>query len=230
MAQHTLLDLPSIPQHIVQRGNNRPPCFLDDADRRRYLVLLREALLSSYCALHACVPVDNHVHILVTPPRKGYITRMMHKLGRKYVGLFNARHGRTSSLWEGRYKLCLVDSEDYVIRCRRYIDLNPIRARIIDDPAAYRCSSCSAHCGTNDALLASHPSYLALGRSLAERAHAYRNLLAEALSGEDIREIRIDLQQQRALDRSDFQAMVEAKTQHFARARPAHGPYKPPES
>ncbi|RAP56166.1 transposase [Oleiagrimonas sp. MCCC 1A03011] len=226
MARHPRLDLPGIPQHIVQRGNNRLPCFLDDTDRRRYLTQLREALLGTDCALHAYVLMDNHVHMLVTPPRKGCIARMMQKLGRQYVGLFNARHGRTGSLWEGRYKSCLVDSEDYVLRCHRYIDLNPIRARMIDDPAAYRWSSCPAHCGTEDALLTPHPSYLALGRSPTERAHAYRTLLNEVLTEDDIREIRIYLQQQRALGRSDFQAMVEAKTQHFARTRPAHRPRK----
>ncbi len=116
-----------------------------------------------------------------------------------------------------------------MIRCHRYIDLNPIRARMIDDPAAYRWSSCAAHCGADDALLTPHASYLALGSSPAERAQAYRNLLDEVLSEDDIREIRIYLQQQRALGRSEFQAMVEAKTQRFARARPAHRPRKPPE-
>lgn len=229
MARHPRLDLPGVPQHIVQRGNNRLPCFLDDTDRRRYLTLLREALLGSDCALHAYVLMDNHVHLLVTPPRTGCITRMMHKLGRQYVGSFNARHGRTGSLWEGRYKSCLVDSEDYVMRCHRYIDLNPIRARMIDDPAAFRWSSCPAHCGADDALITPHPCYEALGRSPTERARAYRALLDEALSEDEIQEIRIYLQQQRALGRSDFQAMVEAKTRRFTRARPAHRPRKPPD-
>lgn len=125
MARLPRIDLPGIPQHIVQRGNNRLPCFLDDDDRLRYLTLLREALLSTGVALHAYVLMDNHVHMLATPPQAGDIARMMQMLGRQYVGLFNARHGRSGTLWEGRYKACLVDGADYLLRCVRYIDLNP---------------------------------------------------------------------------------------------------------
>jgi putative transposase len=94
------LDLPHIPQHVVQRGNNRLPCFLDDDDRRRYLQLLRESLLHTGCRLHAYVLMDNHVHLLLTPPATGMVARLMQKLGRQYVGQFNARHRRTGTLWE----------------------------------------------------------------------------------------------------------------------------------
>jgi putative transposase len=125
MARQPRFDLPDIPQHVVQRGNNRLPCFLDDNDRRRYLNLLGEALLATGCALHAYVLMDNHVHLLLTPPEAGAISRLMQKLGRAYVGQFNARHRRTGTLWEGRYKSCLVDSASYVLRCCLYIDLNP---------------------------------------------------------------------------------------------------------
>ena len=87
--------------------------------------------------------MDNHVHLLATPPELGALGRMMQKLGRHYVGLFNARHGRTGTLWEGRYKACLVDDADYLLRCVRYIDLNPVRARMTDDPTAFAWSSCA---------------------------------------------------------------------------------------
>ena len=106
----------------LHRYDNRLPCFLDDADRRRYLHLLREALLDADLPLHAYVLMDNHVHLLVTPPEVGVVSRLMQKLGRQYVGQFNARHRRTGTLWEGRYKSCLVDSENYVLQCSRYID------------------------------------------------------------------------------------------------------------
>ena len=135
MARQPRLDLPGIPQHIVQRGNNRLPCFLDDIDRACYRQLLREALLATGCGLHAYVLMDNHVHLLVTPPRAGAIGQLMQRLGRQYVGQFNARHGRTGTLWEGRYKACLVDTTEHLLRCARYIDLNPVRARMTDDPA-----------------------------------------------------------------------------------------------
>ncbi|WP_225723195.1 transposase [Burkholderia cepacia] len=94
-ARLTRLDLPGIPQHIVQRGNNRLPCFLDDADRQRYLHLLRDALLHTGCLLHAYVLMDNHVHLLLTPPDTGVTAQLMQKLGRQYVGQFNARHQRS---------------------------------------------------------------------------------------------------------------------------------------
>ena len=221
MARQPRLDLPGIPQHIVQRGNNRLPCFLDDTDRARYRQLLREALLATSCRLHAYVLMDNHVHLLATPPDVGATGRMMQLLGRHYVGQFNARHGRTGTLWEGRYKACLVDGADYLLRCTRYIDLNPVRARMTDDPAAFAWSSCAGLCGLrDDPLLTPHPVQRALG------VEAYRAMLAEAISDEDLAAIRLYLQQQRAYGRDDFRAMVKAKTQRFASVRPAHRPAK----
>lgn len=219
MARHPRLDLPHIAQHIVQRGNNRLPCFLDDTDRACYRHLLREALLATGCRLHAYVLMDNHVHLLVTPPEAGATGRMMQRLGRHYVGQFNTRHGRTGTLWEGRYKACLVDGADYFLRCVRYIDLNPVRARMTDDPAAFHWSSCAGLCGLRDDPLPSvHPVQRALG------PEAYRKTLEEAISDEDLAAIRLYLQQQRAYGRDDFQAIVEAKTRRFASVRPAHRP------
>lgn len=227
MARQSRLDLPGIPQHVVQRGNNRLPCFLDTADRQRYLQLLNEARLATDCTLHAYVLMDNHVHLLVTPSLPGAIARLMQKLGRGYVGQFNARHRRTGTLWEGRYKACLVDSQSYVLRCYRYIDLNPVRARMTDNPATYPWSSCAAHCSErSNPLLTPHPAYTALAATPEARGTAYRTLLREALSDEDMAAIRTYLQQQRALGRDDFRAMVEAKTQRFAGVRPAHRPHK----
>ena len=221
MARQPRLDLPGIPQHIVQRGNNRLPCFLDDTDRACYRQLLREALLATGCRLHAYVLMDYHVRLLATPPEAGATGRMMQLLGRHYVGQFNARHRRTGTLWEGRYKACLVDGDDSLLRCTRYIDLNPVRARMTDDPTAFRWSSCASLCGLrDDALLTPHPIQRALGIA------GYRTLLAEAISDEDLAAIRLYLQQQRAYGRDDFRAMVEAKTRRFAGVRPAHRPAK----
>lgn len=225
MARQPRFDLPGVPQHIVQRGNNRLPCFLDHADRRRYLTLLREALLDTGCKLHAYVLMDNHAHLLMTPPKVGAVARLMQKLGRSYVGQFNARHRRTGTLWEGRYKACLVDSESYVLRCHRYIDLNPVRARMIEDPAAYPWSSCANHCGHRpDDIVTPHLAYTTLGPTSDARAEAYRHLLHETLSDDDLTAIRTYLQQQRVLGKDDFRDMVEAKTRRFAGVRPAHRP------
>ncbi|WP_426687435.1 transposase [Rhodanobacter ginsengiterrae] len=225
MARQPRLDLPGIPQHVVQRGNNRLPCFLDDADRRRYLTLLREALLDTGCKLHAYVLMDNHVHLLTTPPEIGAVARLMQKLGRGYVGQFNARHRRTGTLWEGRYKASLVDSESYVLHCHRYIELNPIRARMTDDATTFPWSSCASHCGIRqEAILTPHSEYTTLADTPEARAEAYRQLLHETLSDDDLTAIRTYLQQQRALGRDDFRAMVEAKARRFAGVRPAHRP------
>lgn len=225
MARLPRLDLPGIPQHVVQRGNNRLPCFLDDRDRLDYLTFLREALLASECSLHAYVLMDNHVHLLLTPSRTGALASMMQKLGRGYVGGFNARHRRTGTLWEGRYKACLVDSDGYLLRCARYIDLNPVRARMTAEPASYRWSSCAALCGLrDDPLLTLHPAQQVLGTDDAGRAAAYRALLRECIPEDELASVRLYLQQQRAWGRDDFRAMVEAKTRRFAGTRPAHRP------
>lgn len=225
MARQPRLDLPGVAQHIVQRGNNRLPCFMDDADRFRYRHLLREALLASGCRLHAYVLMDNHVHLLATPPEPGAIARLMQKLGRQYVAQFNTRHQRTGTLWEGRYKACLVDDGAHLMRCVRYIDLNPVRARLTDDPTRYPWSSCAALCGKRqDPLLTLHATQRALGPTAKDRADAYRVLLSEALNDEDLAAIRAYLQQQRAYGRDVFQAVVEARTRRFAATRPAHRP------
>jgi len=218
-------DLPGIPQHVRQRGNNRQPCFLDNTDRENYKHLLGEALAAAQCQLHAYVLMDNHVHLLLSPAAAGAISRLMHKLGTSYVSLFNARHQRTGSLWEGRYKACLVDSEDYLLRCARYIDLNPVRARLTDDPRHYRWSSCAALCGLRrDPLLTLHPAQRALGADPDLCARAYLALLEEAIPEEELQAIRLYLQQQRAWGRDDFRSRVQASTQRFAAARPAHRP------
>lgn len=225
MSRLTRIDLPGIPQHVRQRGNNRQPCFLDDNDRRNYLELLAKALRDTGCRLHAYVLMDNHVHLLVTPPFTGATGLMMQHLGRRYVRLFNARHQRSGTLWEGRYKACLVDSEGYVLRCARYIDLNPVRARVTADASEYRWSSCAALCGQrHDTLLSLHPAQEAIGTTAQARCLAYRALLAEAVPEDEMQAIRLYLQQQRAWGRDDFRAMVQATTQRFASPRPAHRP------
>ena len=194
-------------------------------DLQRYLALLREALLDTGCKMHAYVLMDNHVHLLATPPQIGAIARLMQKLGRGYVSQFNARHRRTGTLWEGRYKARLVDSENYVLHCHHYIELTPVRVLMTDDPATYPWSSCASHCGLrHETILSPHPQYNALGRTTQTRVEAYNHLLRETLSYDDLTAIQTYLQQQRPLGRDNFRAMVEATTQRFAGVRPAHRP------
>lgn len=151
MARLPRFDIPGLPQHIVQRGNNRLPCFLHDQDRCCYLSCLADALTATGCQLHAYVLMDNHAHLLATPGDPGRVSKMMQRLGRRYVAGFNRRHGRAGTLWEGRFKSSPVESDRHVLTCYRYIGLNPIRAAMVATPEAFRWSSHAGNAlGHND--------------------------------------------------------------------------------
>lgn len=225
MARPPRLDLPGIPQHIVQRGNNRMPCFFDAEDRHGYLALLQHGLGRYHVALHAYVLMTNHVHLLVTPAEPRAVSRLMQNLGRAYAQCFNARHGRSGTLWQGRFKSCLVDSDSYVLRCYRYIDLNPVRARMVQAPAAHRWSSYRGNSGArHDPLLTPHPAYLRLAGDAGQRGVAYQAVVRESLSDGELADIRSYLQQQRALGPPAFQRRVECELGRVAVLRPAHRP------
>ncbi|EIL89461.1 transposase [Rhodanobacter fulvus Jip2] len=127
MPRQPRLDLAGVPQHVVQRGNDRQPCFFQDVDHVRYLDELPEVCLREKCAVHAYVLITNHVHLLMTPSTQGQVARVMQPLGRRYVRYVNGRYRRTGTLWEGRYKACLVDSETYRLRCYRYMKTGSVR-------------------------------------------------------------------------------------------------------
>lgn len=225
MSRLPRLDLAGVPQHVVQRGNNRLPCFLDDGDRSRYLECLAQALTRFDCRLHAYVLMSNHAHLLLTPDATGAVSRLMHTFSRNYVGLFNGRHGRTGTLWEGRFKSCLVDSGWYFLACSRYIELNPVRAWMVAEPGDHAWSSYRANAaGRPDRLLTPHPGYLALGADPPSRAAAYRSLCAEGVPETLVAEIRSHLAQQKALGTDRFKAWVEARAGRFAGVRPTGRP------
>jgi putative transposase len=205
------LDLPGIAQHVVQRGVDRQPCFFTDVDRIRYLDELREICLKSECRVHAYVLMTNHVHVLLTPAATGQVSRTLQALGRRYVRYVNDRYGRTGTLWEGRFKSCLVDSESYLLRCYRYIELNPVRAGMVAAPDDYRWSSFAhnAH-GAVDRLIHPHATWLALGGCPSERQERYRALFEDGVDSEEIATIRASLQRQHALGSSRFQQQIEA--------------------
>jgi len=141
MARLPRLDLPKIPQHVIQRGNNRRPCFVSSEDYTRYCEDLANAASHCGCAIHAYVLMTNHVHLLLTGSQRGAVSRMMQRLGRRYVACFNARYQRTGTLREGRFRSSLVDSGFYLLACYRYIELNPVRAAMVANPVDYRWSS-----------------------------------------------------------------------------------------
>jgi putative transposase len=228
------IEFAGIPQHVVQRGNDRQPCFLDNSDYLRYLRGLQEASLDCACRIHAYVLMTNHVHLLVTPAAVGGVSRLMQQLGRGYVGYFNTTHHRTGTLWEGRFKSSLVDSDRYLLTCYRYIEMNPVRAAMVAAPGEYRWSSFACNAlGDSDAIVTPHAHYLALGRDDVERQATYRELVRLSIGSDDLQAIRNHIQQQRALGSSRFQAAIEAMSGRCAhvrpRGRPARQPALPPD-
>ena len=170
MARLPRIDLPGQPQHVIQCGNNRSVIFVADEDYQFYLEKLNAACQKYECDLHAYVLMTNHVHLLITPHHIGAIGKLMQMLGRYYVQCFNHQYQRTGTLWEGRYKATLLDSDQYLLVCSRYIELNPVRANMVSHPSDYPWSSYAFNAlGKENALLTPHPLYLALGRDETKR-------------------------------------------------------------
>jgi putative transposase len=205
MARRPRLELPGVPLHVIQRGNNRAACFFSDDNRRLYLRCLRDYADRHGCAIHAYVLMSNHVHLLVTPQKAGAVAALMQDVGRRYVRIVNMIHDRSGTLWEGRYKSCLVDSESYYFTCHRYIELNPVRAGMVDQPAAYFWSSHGHYAfGRRDKLVEAHPLYRNLGASHDERRVAFRAQFGERLAEETLQKIRSSTHQGWALGSAEF--------------------------
>jgi putative transposase len=210
--------LSGVPQHVIQRGNNREPCFLAEPDYRRYLEDLAGSAEKSACHIHAYVLMTNHVHLLLTPMREQGIGEMMQALGRRYVYYINKTYRRTGTLWEGRYKASLVDSDAYLLTCMRYIELNPVRAEMVNHAGEYQWSSYGANAqGRTDPLLTPHPLYTTLGATVADRQHAYRELFRYHLDHDLLHEIREALNHELVLGRSYFKDKVAAMTERQTR-------------
>lgn len=128
--------LPDHPQHAIQRGNNCDVIFVDEQEYRFYLEMLGAYCRRFSCAVHAYVCMTNHVRLLMTPATNMAISQVMQALRRKYVQYFSRRYQRTGTLWDGRFKASLIDADDYLLTRYRYIELNPVRARMVDHPAA----------------------------------------------------------------------------------------------
>lgn len=210
--------LPGVPQHVIQRGNNREPCFFTEQDYRRYLDDLAVSADKHACRIHAYVLMTNHVHLLLTPMKQHGVGAMMQALGRRYVYYVNKTYRRTGTLWEGRYKASLVDSEAYLLSCMRYIELNPIRAEMVEHAGEYKWSSYGANAqGQPDPLLSPHPMYTALGHTASERQYAYRELFRHHIDEALLHEIREALNHELVLGRSYFKDRIEAITQRRTR-------------
>lgn len=191
MARHPRVSFPGVALHVRQRGNDRQECFREDADRLVYLSALRAFCERWQCSLHAYCLMTNHVHLLLTPGDGGDCSMLMRDLGRSYVRYFNDRHGRTGTLWEGRFQSCLVDSAAYVIACYRYVEENPVRAGMVARPGEYPWSSYGSNAGfLRDETLQRHVEYLALGANDASRRAAYTGLFATAQDESVVRAFR----------------------------------------
>ncbi|MGP1680618.1 MAG: transposase [Burkholderiales bacterium] len=225
MPRRPRVHLDGVPLHIVQRGHNREPCFFAEEDYLSYLHWLGEALGEAECALHAYVLMTNHVHLLLTPKKAEAVPRLIISLGRRYVQYINRSYRRTGTLWDSRYKSSAVEAEAYLLVCQRYIELNPVRAAMIEDPAHYRWSSYRANAlGQTDARVTSHALYRSLGRTERERQAAYRALFRAQLDRAAIDDIRLALNQSQPLGNERFYAKIEQMTGARREARPRGRP------
>jgi putative transposase len=191
MPRRARIAIAGIPWHIIQRGNNRSACFFAEDDYRYFLDTLAEQAVKWQCAIHAYTLMTNHVHLLITPQLRDSAANMMKNLGQRYVQYVNRTYRRSGTLWEGRFRSCLAQEDTYVLTCHRYIELNPVRAAMVEDPAEYRWSSYRANAlGEPNDLLTQHPDYLALGNSRSTRLKAYRGLFETQLDHTTIETIR----------------------------------------
>ncbi|MCF6188944.1 MAG: transposase [Cocleimonas sp.] len=213
MARLNRVSPAGVPQHIIQRGTNRQVIFAGESDMTAYLSWLKEYSVKYEVEIHAWVLMTNHVHILCTPQAEKATSLMMQSIGRMYVRYFNYTYQRTGTLWEGRFRSCLVESEHYLLSLYRYIELNPVRAGMVDDPAEYSWSSygCNA-LGVVTDLQTPHEEYLRLGKDAGERRAAYRDLFKVQVGAELLIEIRESTNRGLALGSSSFSSKIEKLT------------------
>lgn len=226
MARQARLTLPGHQHHILVRGNNRQAIFVDDDDRRRLLNLLAEGLREHALALHAYVLMPNHFHLLATPSAAHAVGRAMQSLGRRYVAAFNARHGRSGTLWEGRYRAHLV-GPDEALRCMRFIELNPHRNGMASALHESSWSSLSHHLGAaRDPLITEPPAYWMLGNTPFEREAAYRAWLEQGVASSDTAQILASLLSGRPLGHAGYLTQVEQLAGCSLTPRPRGRPRK----
>ena len=213
MARLPRISPAGIPVHLIQRGNNRQACFVSDEDHMAYAGWLKEYAKKYKVEIHAWVMMTNHVHLLCTPRQEGGVSRMMQSLGRRYVQYFNVEYRRSGTLWEGRFKSCLIQQERYLLEVYRYIELNPVRAQMVTDPGEYQWSSYQINgLGKISELCTPHQEYLCLGKSPSERRHNYRAFLSHHVDGELLKEIRENTQKGMAVGSDRFKEEIETMT------------------
>ncbi|MBP5987255.1 MAG: transposase [Azonexus sp.] len=191
MPRRPRLALPGVPLHLIQRGNNRQACFFAEEDYRFYLEWLAEYAGKTGCRVHAYGLMTNHVHLLISADNAGGTGALMKALGQRYVQYVNRVYRRSGSLWEGRFRSCPIQEEAYLLACQRYIELNPVRAGMVEHPGEYHWSSYRANGeGEENALIRPHGLYEALGQEATSRQAAYRELFRYELEPGLVDQIR----------------------------------------
>src|SRR5688572_15642597 len=192
MPRRARLRVAGLPLHIIQRGNNRTPCFYADEDFGLYLHHLGQLARRFECAVHAYVLMTNHVHLLMTPGHADSASLLMKHLGQRYVQYINKCYRRSGTLWEGRFRSSIVQRDGYTLKCQRYIELNPVRADMVRRPGDYAWSSYRTSAELRPSgLVVPHDEYLGLGDTPEQRAAAYRESFRFELDPADLREIRL---------------------------------------
>ncbi len=177
MARLPRIVIPNQPLHIMHRGNNRQDIFKSEDDMIRIKEDTEQSLTKANCALHAYVIMTNHLHLLITPKDKANLTLFMQSMANRYARYFNTKYQHTGTMWEGRYKSCLIDSEHYLFTLYRYIEMNPVRAGMVKTPADYRWSSYQHNAlGETDRLITEHIRYKGLAINAEERYANYQQM------------------------------------------------------
>ncbi len=227
MARLPRLMLAGQAHHIIQRGNNRQAIVLSDADRQHYLAQLHDCAATSKVSIHAYVLMDNHLHLLASPEQEQSISQMMQAHGRRYVGWFNHKYERSGTLWEGRFRAALIDSEQYLMACMRYIELNPVRAGMCLSAEDYRWSSCAHHLGRrSDPLVNDHALFWSMGNTPFERELAYREVLNQGVPEHERLQFHDSVIKGRPLGSPGFLKRLADKTLLPLEARPRGRPKK----
>lgn len=230
MPRRLRISLPEVATHVIQRGNNRNPCFFSDSDYLYYLVQLRALARDLACSVHAFCLMTNHVHLLLTPGSPQACTTLMKHLSQRHAQYVNRRYQRTGSLWDGRFRSCPTESARYVLACYRYIELNPVRAGMVAAPGAYPWSSYAANAqGAPSGLISPHPEYLALGTQASSRTIAYTQLFDDALAPSLLADIRESTNGGYALGSEQFRSRISRSLgRRVVRGRPGrpHAPEK----
>lgn len=226
MARQARWSLPGHVHHVLVRGNNRQSIFVDDDDRQRLLRQLGECAREHGVALHAYVLMPDHLHLLATPATQGALGRAIQSLGRRYVASFNQRHQRSGTLWEGRYRAHMVE-EAHVLRCMRFIELNPQRNGFSASPDEERWSSLAHHVGAmRNPLVIDARAYWLLGNTPFEREVAYRSWIEQGVGGLESDEIKRHLTSGRPLGSPAYLTALERSTQRSLATRPRGRPPK----